>query len=82
MALEENSKVIVKKFILTEREIEYMSLVALGCKKRKSAQILAVEPCTVKKTLEKIYKKICAEDRANAVAKCFMHGLLTNEIIF
>ena len=62
---------------LTLREKEYLSLVALGFKNPVIAKVLFVSFSTVKKTLESIFCKIKAKDRANAVAICFMHEILT-----
>lgn len=83
--METNSEVVLNinnhddKFILTDRETEYLSLVAMGFKKCIIAQILFVSPSTVKKTLEVIFRKIHARDRANAVAIAFIHKILSGE---
>lgn len=69
------------KFILTDRETEYLSLVAMGFKKYIIAKILHVSPSTVKKTLEVVFRKIHARDRANAVAIAFIHQILSGEIM-
>ncbi len=63
--------------ILTERETEYLSLVAMGFQNTEIAKILYVSPCTVKKTLETIFVKLFAKDRASAVALGFLYGILT-----
>ncbi len=68
---------ITEKTILTKREIEYLSMVALGFKNRMIADILFVSKSTVKKTLENIFKALNAKDRANAVAIAFMHKIIT-----
>ena len=70
------------KDILTSREIEYLSLVALGYKNNVIAQILSVTQSTVKKTLEKIFKKLKAKDRANAVAIAFAHNFISVQILY
>lgn len=72
---------IPNKCILTEREIEYLSLAALGCKNYIIADLLIVTTSTVKKTLKKIYEKLCAKDRANAVAIAFAHGIFDTKIL-
>lgn len=74
-------KACKSKRILTEREIEYLSLAGLGYKNCQIASILYVSPSTVKKTLELIFRKINAKDRANAVAIAFMHNILNTEIL-
>ena len=70
-----------KSIILTSREIEYLSLVALGYKNLQIAQILSVSKSTVKKTLEKIFVKLKAKDRAHAVAIAFVHNIISEKII-
>ena len=65
------------KIVLTTREIDYLSLVALGYHNDVIAKILFVSTSTVKKTLENIFKKLNAKDRANAVAIAFIHKIIT-----
>lgn len=65
------------KSILTERGIEYLSLVALGNKNKEIAVILSVSNSTVKKSLESIFLKLNAKDRAHAVTIGFVHNILT-----
>lgn len=67
--------------ILTQRETEYLSLVAMGFKNKQIGLILSVSINTVKKTLENIFLKLHAIDRANAVAIAFIHDILTPEKI-
>ncbi len=69
------------KNILTNREMEYLSMVALGYKNNVIAKNLFVTNSTVKKTLENIYRKLNAKDRANAIAIAFTHKILSAEII-
>ena len=66
---------------MTNREIEFLCLVALGYGNNLIAENLFVTKSTVKKTLENIFKKLNAKDRANAVAIAFMHNLITTEIL-
>ena len=68
-----------EKVILTNRELEYLSLVALGYRNKKIAEKLFVTKSTVKKMLEIIYKKLNAKDRANAIAIAFIHNLIDAE---
>ena len=75
-----NNNVKYRK-ILTNREIEFLCLVALGYGNNLIAENLFVTKSTVKKTLENIFKKLNAKDRANAVAIAFMHNLITTEIL-
>ena len=51
---------------LTERETEYLSLAAMGFKNKQIAYILSVSKSTVKETLENVFQKLSAKDRANA----------------
>lgn len=70
------------KNILTNRELEYLCLVALGYHNNIIAKNLFVTRNTVKKTLEKIFKKLNAKDRANAVAIAFVHNVITPRFIY
>ena len=63
--------------ILTAREIEYLSLAALGFKNFEIADLLSVTNSTVKKTLENIFEKLNALNRTNAVAIALVHKIIT-----
>ena len=65
--------------LLTNRQIEYLSLVALGLKNREIALILSVSESTVKKILEEVFKRLKAKDRTNAVTIAFIHHFLNVE---
>lgn len=67
--------------VLTSREVEYLALVVLGYHNNQIAKILYVSFYTVKKTLEKIFNKLHAIDRANAVAIAFTHKILDIKVI-
>ena len=69
------------KSLLTPREIEYFALVALGNSNKKIANTLFVSISTVKKTLENVFKKLNANDRANAVARAFILGILSPHLL-
>lgn len=69
------------KSILTERELEYLVLVAIGCHNSQIAKEIGVSYYTVKKTLELIFSKLHAKDRANAVALAFIHGILNSNVL-
>lgn len=75
------TKIFRNKSILTNREMEYLSMVALGYKNNAIAKRLFVTNSTVKKTLENIYKKLNAKDRANAIAIAFSHKILSLELL-
>lgn len=76
-----NSETQVRSNILTPRELEYLSLVALGFTNPQIAQKLIVSRSSVKKTLENIFRKLGAHSRANAVVRAFMHKLLSEELL-
>ena len=76
-----SSRILADKNILTAREIEYISLVALGYGNKIIAKTLLVTHSTVKKTLEIIFDKLKAKDRANAVTIAFIHKLLSEELL-
>lgn len=65
--------------ILTAREIEYLSLVAMGFKNIEIADILSVTNSTVKKTLENIFSKLNAKNRTYAVTTAFVHRVITSQ---
>ena len=67
--------------VLTYRETEYLSLVALGNKNKKIAKYLCVSASTVKKTVEKIFEKLSANDRANTVAIVFFLDIINTKIL-
>ncbi len=69
------------KCVLTDREIEYLSLASLGFKNKEIAQILSVSIGAVKKTLEIIFQKVHAKDRTNAVTIAFLHDIINIEIL-
>ncbi len=69
------------KTILTMRETEYLSLVAMGFQNNEIAKILFVSHSTVKKELESIFDKLLARNRANAVTIAFLHHILDNYIL-
>ncbi len=63
----ENSVVSIKvRSILTQREIEIISLVAVGCRNEEIAEKLCVSPHTIKTHLYNIYKKINVTNRLQA----------------
>lgn len=60
--------------ILSRRELEILILVCAGFENNQIAEIYRVTLSTVKKQLEKIYEKLHAQNRANAVfIACFNH---------
>ena len=58
--------------ILSRRELEILLLVCAGFENNQIAKIYKVTLSTIKKQLEKIYEKLHAQNRANAVfIACF-----------
>ena len=76
MEVEERSAAI-GALSLTAREIEYISLAAIGFKNIEIADILSVTNSTVKKTLETVFSKLQARNRTNAVTVAFVHEIIT-----
>lgn len=67
--------------VLTSREIEYLSLIALGYKNNDIAKILSVTTSTVRKTVESIFRKSKAKTRAPAVTTAFLNNILSGTIL-
>jgi ATP/maltotriose-dependent transcriptional regulator MalT len=63
--------------LLSQRELEVLSLVAAGSTNRETAARLFISEATVKTHLLHIYAKLGVTDRAAAVAAAFNRGLLT-----
>lgn len=55
--------------LLTAREREVMTLVAVGCSNKEIAMQLSLSPATVGKHLEHVYDKLGVQNRTAAVAK-------------
>ncbi len=60
---------------LTERETEVLALIAAGLSNSEIAQRLVVSEATVKTHVNRIFAKIAARDRAQAVRWAYQHGL-------
>lgn len=69
------------KCILTSREVEYLSLIALGYHNAQIAMILKVSYYTVKKTSDLIFWKLNASDRASAVSIAYIHQILNVNVL-
>lgn len=61
---------------LSPREVEILQRVAYGATTRQTADQLGISPHTVKTYLERIFEKLGASDRAQAVAIAFRKGLV------
>ena len=66
-----------EKNILSRRELEVLILVAAGFENNQIAMIFHVTLSTVKKQLEKIYEKLRAQNRANAIFIACVHNLIS-----
>lgn len=62
---------------LSTREREVLRLLAEGCSNREIAEALFLSPETVKTYIGRIFQKLDATDRAQAVSKAFRLGMIT-----
>ena len=60
---------------LTPREAEVLTLIARGLSNAEIAEQLVVSAATVKTHVNRIFTKVGARDRAQAVRYAFEHGL-------
>jgi DNA-binding NarL/FixJ family response regulator len=60
---------------LTPREVEVLKLIAAGLSNREIADALVLSNATVKTHINRIFYKIGARDRAQAVRYAYQHGL-------
>ena len=61
---------------LSKREAEILQMVAYGATTKEVAHDLAISPHTVKTHLERIFEKLGANDRAQAVAIAIRRGIV------
>lgn len=66
-----------EKSLLSRREMEILILIAAGFENYQIAQIFRVTLSTTKKQIEKIYEKLNAQNRANAVFLACCHNLIS-----
>jgi DNA-binding NarL/FixJ family response regulator len=64
---------------LTAREVEVLALIAEGLSNGEIAERLVVSNATVKTHINRIFMKIGARNRAQAVRYAFRHGLATRD---
>ena len=67
---------LIAKSALTERQKEYLVLAAFGFSNTKIADILCVEECTVRKSLEAIFDRIGAVDRGSMINLAWILDIL------
>jgi DNA-binding CsgD family transcriptional regulator len=61
---------------LTPREVEVMERLSNGETSREVARALGISPHTVNSLLERVFEKLDANDRAQAVAIALRRGLV------
>jgi DNA-binding NarL/FixJ family response regulator len=61
---------------LSRREAQIVQMVAYGATVKEVAHQLGISPHTVKTHLERVYEKLGANDKAQAVAIAFRKGLV------
>ena len=66
---------------LAPRELEILSLAAMGYKSKNIAKTLFVSVATIKKTLGNIYLKLNAKNKTNAVAIAILHKMIDINMI-
>jgi two-component system, NarL family, nitrate/nitrite response regulator NarL len=62
--------------LLTDRELEVLSILAQGCVKKEIAERLHISPSTVVTHVTHIYEKLSAPNAPAAIAKAFQLGIL------
>jgi DNA-binding NarL/FixJ family response regulator len=60
----------------TRREVEVLSLIAIGATNTTMARRLRVHPSTIARHIEHALKKAGAGTRAELVARAYAHGML------
>src|SRR5881397_3138611 len=67
---------LMRSIKLTKREVEVLQLITDGLSQVEIARRLFVSPKTVGAHTERIFKKLGAHNRAQAVSLSYQHGLL------
>lgn len=62
------TSVIVRQMVVTPRQAEILSLVALGCGDKEIADRLGVAPRTIRTHLERLFREYGLSSRSEAVA--------------
>ena len=66
---------------LAKRELEILTLAAMGIKSENIAKILFISMSTVKKTLGNTYLKLNAKNKTNAVAIALLNNMIDVNMI-
>ncbi len=66
---------------LTSKEVVTLVLIARGHSNDEIAHLLFLSPHTIKNRIERIFTKLNARNRANAVARGFMIGALVSPLL-
>lgn len=61
---------------LTKRELEVLDLIYFGLKNHEIARKLSISPRTVENHIEKIFKKLGAKNRTEAVINAIRFSIL------
>ncbi len=75
-ALDQEYKIVLETYPLTQRELEILSLIVGGCSNGKIAEKLYITVGTVKTHVRNILNKFCADDRTQAAVRALRSGLL------
>ena len=70
-----NYQIFYLEELLSEREIQVLKLIVKGNSNPKIAEKLGISKDTVKAYTEKIYDKLCVENRAQAAVKAVQFGI-------
>lgn len=66
---------------LTAKELVVLTLIARGFSNTEIAGFLYLSPFTIRNRVELILEKLNAKNRANAVARAMVLGVLTSEVL-
>jgi len=72
----EPNRAALRELGLTDREVEVLAILAAGDSNKVIARRLGISPHTVKTHLERIFEKLSANDRAQAVAIAIRTGIV------
>ncbi len=73
--------VLSEDCVLSERETECLSLVAVGYSNLHGANVLNISKGMFKKNLKDVFDKLYVGDRSYAVVKAIRFGILTYDMV-